>query len=84
MVLKVKINKSFFARHEVEYLGYLIIRDFIKPLTKKVQEIVNIAAPTTKKNLHSFIGIVNFYYNIWRTRSRILSPLILLTSKTAI
>ena len=47
--LKVNINKSFFARHELEYLGYWITREGIKPLTKKVEAIQNIAPPTTKK-----------------------------------
>ena len=73
--MKVNINKSFFDRHELEYLGYWITRDGIKPLTKKVQAIMNIAAPITKKQLRNFIGIVNYYHNMWNPRDVLLAPL---------
>ena len=39
--LKVNANKSKFCRSEVEYLGYLVTRDGIKPQAKKVQAIHN-------------------------------------------
>ena len=34
--LKVNLRKSFFAQTEVEYLGYLVSRDGIKPQQKKL------------------------------------------------
>ncbi len=49
--LKVNATKSFFARSELEYLGYWITRDGIKPLPKKVEAFQKIAPPKNKKEL---------------------------------
>ena len=63
--LKVNGNKSFFARTELEYLGYWISRTRIKPLPDKVKAILKIAEPKNRKELRSFIGIVNYYQDMW-------------------
>ena len=76
--LKINITKSAFCRQECQYLGYWITRNGIKPVQKKVQAILNIAPPTTKKQLRSFIGMVNYYRDMWKGRSDLLAPLIVL------
>jgi Reverse transcriptase (RNA-dependent DNA polymerase) len=43
--LKVNGNKSFFTRTELEYLGYWITRNGIKPLPNKVKAIMKIVEP---------------------------------------
>ena len=63
--LKVNARKSFFGRSELEYLGYWITRDGIQPVAKKVEAIKNIAPPKTRKELRRFIGIVNYYRDMW-------------------
>ena len=80
---KVNAEKSFFAKDELEYLGFKITRTGIMPLPDKVQAIKNIAVPTTKKQLRSFIGIINYYRDMWIHRSEVLSPLTSMTSKQA-
>ena len=40
--LKINTNKSFFAKTELEYLGFWLTRENIKPLLKKVETILNI------------------------------------------
>ena len=57
--LKVNAKKSFFGKTELEYLGYWITRQGIQPIPKKVEAIQKLKAPTTKKQLRSFIGMVN-------------------------
>jgi Reverse transcriptase (RNA-dependent DNA polymerase) len=79
--LKVNGNKSFFARTELEYLGYWITRNGIKPLPDKVKAIMRIAEPKNRKELRSFIRIVNYYWDMWIRRSHVLAPLASLTSK---
>ena len=37
--LKVNVAKSLFCAHEIEYLGYILTREGIKPQPKKVQAI---------------------------------------------
>ena len=81
--LKVNVKKSFFAKDELEYLGYWITRSGVKPTSKKVNAITNMAPPKTKKELRAFIGMVNYYRDMWLRRSHVLAPLAALTSKTA-
>ncbi len=38
--LKVYAAKSFLCTHEIEYLGYILTREGIKPQNKKVQAIL--------------------------------------------
>ncbi len=80
--LKVNAKKSFFAKGELEYLGYWISRRGIQPLKQKVEAICKIAAPKNKKELRGFIGLVNYYRDMWIRRSHLLAPLAALTSKT--
>jgi hypothetical protein len=80
--LKVNAVKSFFGDAQVEYLGYLITRKGIQPVAKKVQAIHNLKPPTTTtKQLRSFIGIVNYYCDMWIKQSHILAPLTRLVGK---
>eukprot|EP00957_Ditylum_brightwellii_P115617 8819256-Ditylum_brightwellii.AAC.1 len=58
--LKVNMNKSFFAKQELEYLGYLITQLGIMPLAKKVAAIQKIQPPKNRKQLRRFIGFINF------------------------
>ena len=65
----------------MEYLGYLVTREGMKPQPKKVQAIHNMATPRTRKELRSFLGLVNYYRDMALRRSHILAPLTRLTSK---
>ena len=81
--LKVNAKKSFFGRQELEYLGYWVTREGIQPLKSKVKAIHQIAPPKTKKQLRGFIGLINYYRDMWKHRSGILAPLAALTSVNA-
>ena len=39
--LNVNANKSFFGKSKLEYLGFWVTRNGIKPLPKKIQSIFN-------------------------------------------
>ena len=78
--LKVNATKSSFCCNELEYLGYLINNEGVRPTMKKVEAISNIAPPKTRKQLRSFIGMVNYYRDMWPKRSHYLAPLSILTS----
>jgi hypothetical protein len=78
--LKINATKSFFARTELEYLGYWITRDGVMPLNKKVEAMNNLAPPTNCTEVRKFIGLINYYRDMWKQRSEILDPLTKLTS----
>ena len=71
--LKINATKSHFCKDELEYLGYLINREGVRPTMKKVEAIKNIATPTTRKQLGSFIGMVNYYRDMWPKKSHLLA-----------
>ena len=54
--IKINAQKSFFARDNLEYLGFKKTRQGIMPLPDKVQAIKHIAVPTNTKQLRSSIG----------------------------
>jgi RNase H-like domain found in reverse transcriptase/Reverse transcriptase (RNA-dependent DNA polymerase) len=80
--LKVNATKSFFGKSEFEYLGFWITSEGIQPLPKKVQAILQITEPKTKKELRRYIGMISYYRDMWIRRSEILTPLTKLVSKT--
>ncbi len=76
---KCKIDKCFFAQPEMEYLGYIITTEGVKPNPKKVQAILDMQRPTNKLEVHHFVGMVHYYRNLWPRCSHILLPLTELT-----
>jgi RNase H-like domain found in reverse transcriptase len=91
-VMRVNASKSKFFAAQIEFLsiGYWITRQGIQPVHSKVEAIlkaileaiINIKAPKTRtrKELRQFIGIVNYYRDMWFCRSEPLAPLTSLTS----
>ena len=76
------MRNLFFGRTETEYLGFWITRHNVRPQAKKVEAIHNIQVPKTRKQLRRFIGMINYYRDMWPRRSDLLAPLTKLTSKT--
>jgi hypothetical protein len=62
--------------HEIEYLGYILTREGIKPQPEKVTAIQALQEPTSVKELHRFLGMVQYYCDLWEMRSHIIAPLI--------
>ncbi len=73
--LKVNAKKLTFCALEIEYLGYILTRDGIKPQSNKVKAILAIQPPKNVKELRHFLGMVQYYRDLWARRSKILAPL---------
>ncbi len=73
--LKINATKSVFYAQETEYLGHILIRGGIKPQPKKVQAILALNLPNNVKELRRFLGIVQYYRDMWQKRSKMLAPL---------
>jgi hypothetical protein len=65
--MRVNISKSKFFAEQIEYLGYWITRKGIQPINNKVEAILNIKAPKTRKKteIRKFTGIVNYYCSMF-------------------
>jgi hypothetical protein len=73
--LKVNVAKSSLCAHEIEYLGYMLTRERIKPQPKKVQAILALNPPNNVKELRHFLEMVQYYRDMWARRSEMLAPL---------
>ncbi len=73
--LKVNAVQSFFCTHEIEYLGYMLTRGGIKPQIKKIQAILAIKPANNVKELRHFLGMVQYYYDMWVKCSEMQAPL---------
>ena len=78
---RVNLRKSSFAIDKVEYLGFWLTRDGIQPQPKKVEAIQRLQPPKTKRQLRHFLGMVNYYRDMWRRRSHVLAPLTAMCSE---
>ena len=51
------------------------------PIPKKVEAIQALTVPKTRKQLRQFIGMINFYRDMWQNCSALFAPITALTSK---
>ena len=72
--LKINANKSKFFALETEYLGYVLSREGIAP-QKKIDLVITLNPPTTVKELRTFSGMVQYYQDMWKSRSKMLPRL---------
>jgi hypothetical protein len=59
--LTIKLKKCTFADTECIYLGYRIGRGGVRPENSKVESIVNMSRPQTKKDVRTFLGMTGYY-----------------------
>ena len=57
---RANVRKCFFARTEIEYLGYWLSRNGIQPQPKKVEATLRLQPPRNTRQLRHFLGMVNF------------------------
>ena len=79
---RANLRKCFFGESKLEYLGYIISHKGLQPQPKKVEAILRLVPPKNKRQLRHFLGMVNYYRDMWQGRSHILAPLSKLASPT--
>ena len=63
--MKVNLAKSELVKDKLDYLGYTLTSKGIIPQTKKVEAILCILPPKNKKQLRRFLGMINYYRDMW-------------------
>ena len=73
----VQINKEKSTLHKevVEYLGYHISGEGIKPSPRKLKSIMDAPPPTSVAELQSYLGLITYYGKFVRDFASKLAPL---------
>ena len=73
--LLAKGSKCELFRHEMEFLGFLVGRDGVRPVPSKVEAVQAVPTPETVSHLRSFLGLANFFRNHIPGFAEISAPL---------
>ncbi len=73
--LVLNMEKWELGRQQVDFLGHHITAEGATPITRHVEAVQNFSRPQDKKQLQSFLGLVNFYRRFIPAAARILLPL---------
>ncbi len=79
--LTLKLEKCVFAAVDCTYLGYKIGKGGVRPEEGKVQAVVSMTRPKTKKNVRTFLGMTGYYRRFVRNYAMVAEPLTELTKK---
>ena len=79
--ITVNLKKSQFFWKEIQYLGYCLTTNGIKPTTDKVSAILNFPTPRNPKQLKGFLGLTNFYNKFTSRYAEYTQPLLKLLQK---
>lgn len=74
--MTLKLSKCKFLRQEIKFLGHIITPMGMHMDPEKLRAINEFPVPRNKKELHSFIGFVNFYRKFAERHASSIGPLI--------
>ena len=77
--LSMKLSKCHFFSKEIQYLGHILSTKGICPLPSKTQAIQKMYPPTTPKQVHVFLALVEYYQKCIKKFTKIAKPLTLPT-----
>ena len=78
--ISLNLSKCRFAMEKVDFLGYHLSRDGVKPQERLTQAIETFPRPTSKKEVKRFLGLCNYYRDFIPMFAEIANPLNQLTS----
>ncbi|KRX54109.1 Uncharacterized protein T09_7795, partial [Trichinella sp. T9] len=73
--LRLNAEKCKFCLRRIEFLGFDIDVSGIHPSKQKVAAIHNTPQPRNKKELQTFLGLLNFYHSFLRNKATVAEPL---------
>lgn len=72
---KIQPDKSEFLKDSVEFLGFIVSADGLKPNIKKIEAIKKYPEPTNLKELRAFLGLSGYYRRFVKNYAKIAKPL---------
>lgn len=79
--LTVNLVKSDFGYAHVTYLGHVVGQGQVKPVTAKVDAIINYPVPNNKQEMMRFLGMSGYYRKFCKNFSGVCEPLTRLLGK---
>ena len=70
--IKLNAEKYRFGLNEIDYLGYIVTPEGVKPNPKKIQVTQAMERPTTVTEVRRLIGMVQNYRDLWPKIAHIL------------
>ena len=81
--IRINEQKCQFMKKEVEYLGYLINNEGLKPVPRKMEAITEAQTPQNTTQLRAYLGMLNYYSKFLKNMSSLLGPMHALLKKNA-
>ena len=72
---KVSLSKCVFCVKELDFLGFNVSADGLRPTAQKIKELSEFPYPTNSKSLRRFLGMVEFYRKLVPKFASIVLPL---------
>ncbi|GFN81552.1 polyprotein [Plakobranchus ocellatus] len=79
----VKPSKTIVGCEHINFLGHIVGKGQLKPDENKTEKIRNLKVPTTRKEVRSVLGLLNYYRRFVHNFSAIAQPLTELTKKSS-
>lgn len=73
--LKIQLDKCYFFRPEVQFLGHTVTKQGVKPNSDKIEVIKNWPIPKTEKELKQFLGTIGYYRRFIKDFAKMVKPL---------
>jgi hypothetical protein len=79
--LRLKIDKCYFARLSVEYLGHIVSEEGVAPNPSKIEAIAKYPPPKNLEQLRTYLGLTGYYRKFVRDYAKLVQHLTRLTKK---
>ena len=81
--LKLNPKKTTLVSREVNYLGHVVSAEGVRPDPRKVRAVMQLSAPTSVREVRSFLGLASYYRRFIDGFAAVAAPLYTLTKKQA-
>ena len=73
--LRINLSKCYFAKHQINLLGFTFSKNGVKNIESKTTAIAEIKSPKTLKQLQSFLGSVPHLSKFFPNLAKVCHPL---------